>query len=522
LLQAAAALLAEEAAAIDAINVYPVPDGDTGSNMSATFQAAVDRLEATVGGASLGDALDALGRGALYGARGNSGVILSQALRGFADGARDTTRLDGPAFVAGLEAASAAAYRAVSHPAEGTMLTVLRRAAEAARDAAARETGLSLERAVKPALAAAEAAEAATMDQLPALREAGVPDAGGEGICTLLRGFAAALSGGIPARSMVAAARPLAGSLDHSGEASGFCTEFVIEAEAKPLDLAAIRRAAEDANRSVVVVGDAAAVRVHVHTDSPEAVTAAAARFGRITRLKVDDMAAQHERMAETGRGATARASVLAISHGEGFAKVFKGLGAAVMDLGTIQKPAAGEIARAAEATGSADVIVLPNHRNVVLAAQQAAGLARCTLHVVPTKTLVEGVAAAVAFDASAGIEANVRAMAESFEATATIEVTVASTDRTADGVRVARGQAIGLVDGRLVAATTAPRDALVAALANAAPPAGALITIYGGDGVGAAELEAARAEIARRFPLAEVEALDGGQPLYTFIASVE
>lgn len=527
LFMAASSHLRQSAAEIDAINVYPVPDGDTGTNMSATLREAVDRASETGDTPTVAEVLHAIARGALYGARGNSGVILSQALRGFESGVGPAELLDARGLADGLHAAAAQAYYAVSKPQEGTMLTVLREAATEAMQAAevmpARGSGLGCAPVMARAVLAAETAEAATIDQLPALTEAGVTDAGGEGVCVILGGLFAALSGETPRSAIHRAHRPIAMVEGHGKDEFGFCTEFLIEARDNPLDLDRVRAMAEaGGNRSVVVVGDETLARLHVHCLDPQPLIDAAAEFGTVSRVKAEDMGAQHERFKAGGSGAGARIAVLAMSRGEGFDAVFESLGAAVSDLGLVEKPPAGQIAGAADALRIPDVIVLSNHENVRLAAEQAASLAKCTLHLVPTTSLPQGVAAAMAFDPDESAAANILAMNEAAKDVTTVEVTVAAASRTADGIDVREGQAIALLDGRLVAAEQTPRQALLAGIRRAAPSRGSLVTIYGGEDTPPAELETARAEVEAAFDGVEVEALSGGQPLYPFIASVE
>lgn len=523
-LRAAALHLREQAAAVDAINVYPVPDGDTGSNMAATLSEAVGAT------AELGEApgaaavFEKLARGALFAARGNSGVILSQALRGFA-ASLDGEALDARGMAVGLEAAAAAAYRAVARPMEGTMLTVLRRAGEAARAAAAalpgEGAGLPCLSVLRAAVAAAEAAEAVTIDQLPALHEAGVTDAGGEGVCVILRGLLAWFEGRAPVAPALPGALPRLHSATEE-DGFGFCTEFMLEASpGASLDEGGLRELAGRApNTSLVIVGDASALRVHVHTDSPEELLREVEALGQLSRVKVDDMSAQHRRFAEEGSGATAKAGLLAVSSGSGWDAVFEGLGASVLDLGEIVKPAAGDIARAADALRRADVIVLPNHKNVQLAAQQAREIARSTLHIVPSTSMPQGVAAAIAFDPEAPVAENVAAMTGALTSVRTVEVTVAAADRTADGVSVRAGQAIALLDGALVLAAEDTTTALMQGLERAGAATAGLVTVY--PGAGATTDAELRRVLAQAFPGVALEFIGGGQPLYAYIASVE
>lgn len=522
LFEAGASAVAGDAAAINAINVYPVPDGDTGSNMAGTLREAVAAAQALPAGAAAGSVAEAVARGALYGARGNSGVILSQALRGFAESlGSDASAVDAAGLARALKSAADLAYRAVSVPKEGTMLTVLRRAAEAAEEAASGEPGSCLP-VLRAAAAAAREAEARTIEQLETLREAGVPDAGGEGVCVLLEAMLARLEGRDYAPPELPPVSQQSPGAPAQGQESdlGYCTEFVVEAAGeRTVDLDRLRALANRFGTSVVVVGDSRAARVHVHTGDPDGLTQQASELGTVSRLKVDDMNAQRARFQASGSGATARTGLLAISRGAGFDAVFESLGAAVLDMGEVEKPAAGEIARLADAVHTADVIVLPNHRNILLAAEQAAGLTRCTLHVVPTVSLPQGVAAALAFDPERAVRELVARMTGAAARVRTVEVTTAAADRTADGIAVRAGEAIAVLDGRLVAARATPEEALAAGIAAARPGEEALVTVYvGASGSG----EAARAAAEKAAPGVEVEVLDGGQPLYHYIAALE
>ncbi|GAB4324756.1 MAG: DAK2 domain-containing protein [Dehalococcoidia bacterium] len=517
----------EVAKAVDAINVYPVPDGDTGSNMAATMREAVDATLSLGPEATAADVLQQLARGALYGARGNSGVIFSQGLLGLAQGAGDCPALDARSLSLGLKRAADAAYAAVSKPVEGTMLTVMRAAATAAIRAADAlpkgGEGAAPHPVLDEALRAAEEAEAKTIDQLPELKEAGVPDAGGEGVCVILRGLAAALAGKRP-KPPALPDRPLATLAGHEDDRFGFCTEFILEEHAGRLvDVSGMRALAERTGvTSTVIVGDERALRVHVHTTDPEAFIQQAARFGRLVRPKFEDMSQQHGRFRETGSGAGTGVALLALSRGDGFDAIFESLDATIVDLGRVLKPPAGEIARAADALGVPDVIVLPNHKNVVMSARQAAALTRCTVHVVPTESLPQGIAAALACDPDKDVASNVAAMDIARKEVTTVEVTHAAADRTAEGIAVREGQAIALVDDRLVAAEDDVVDALLAGLAHAGAASASLVTIYAGQDCTPADAERAIKRARTAFPGIEVEHVRGGQPLYPLIASVE
>lgn len=519
---AAAIHLRDRATAIDAINVYPVPDGDTGTNMAATLRTAVEAAD-TIDSPAVPALLAAVAKGALYGARGNSGVILSQALKGFRAGVGNRDSLDAAAIALGLEYASLSAYAAVGKPVEGTMLTVLRAAASAATLYAATLTagglGQPCPSTLEAAVAAAEAAEAKTIEQLDSLREAGLPDAGGEGICVILRGLLAAITGTTPAVHLLPS-RPAGMNADH--DSFGFCTEFLVEAAGHPISERDVRAVAlGDGNTSLVVVGDESAWHVHIHTANPEPLLAAAATLGTIVSRKVEDMTAQNVRwLARTG--GTTEVGLLALTRGSGFTAIFQGLGAHVMQLGDTDKPSAGDIAHQADALHLSDVIVLPNHRDVIMAARQATSLARCNLHVVETKSLPEGIAVAMAYlpgtvaaDALPGLDA-------ARSAVTTVEVTIAAVDRTAEGIAVKAGETIALVDGRLVASDSGPIPVLLAGLTSANAADDCLITLYTGAGIDASMAQTVIAAVQSALPNATFETVDGGQGLYPFIASIE
>ena len=493
--------------------------------MAATLEAAVQEVSRIEGEPTVAGVLSGLARGALYGGRGNSGVILSQTFKGLAKGVGEASGLDAAGLARGLEEAARAAYAAVAAPSEGTMLTVLRVAAEAASTAATQlqsgGKGAPSRTVLASAVRAAEAAEAATPTQLAELAEAGVTDAGGEGICVILRGLLAALSGDAP--PAVATSSPTFVVRDSQHETYGHCTEFMLEGNhgVDRVVLAALLD--EHGARSVVLVGgEGEAFRVHAHLTKPDALIEAVAPLGRVLRLKVDDMDQQHVRFASSGSGSTVRLALLALSPGPGFDRVFASLGARTAPLALSEKPSAGEIASAAERLGVPDVIVLPNHKNVLLAAQQAVGIARCTLHVVPTQFVPAGVAAAMAFDPDRSPDQNSTAMHAAAATVRTIEVTIAAGDTKADGLSVQKGDAIALIDGRLSVVASTPIDAIVQGAKAVDGADAALITVYSGAEVDPAALNDVRKALAQALPGAEIEVLDGGQALYPFIASVE
>jgi DAK2 domain fusion protein YloV len=521
-----AAALRRQAAALNAINVFPVPDGDTGTNMSLTMRAAVDEAERATDG-TLSGVARAAARGALMGAKGNSGVILSQIIAGFVAPGGDA--LDGAAFAAALDRGRDAAYRVVSQPREGTILSVI----TAASAAAARATrGSDVESVLAAAADEARAAVARTPEQMPLLKEAGVVDAGAQGLYVLLEGMLRALRGeeiALPAEDLgtIDPAWLAATERAHEdGHAPGFCTEFVIQGEA--LDADAIRARLASMGESVLVVGGGALVRVHVHTHEPEDALAYARTLGAVSHEKADDMEAQFQALAarrhEHQAPARARSlAIVAVGAGDGVEALLRSIGAAaVVRGGQTMNPSAGEILAAIDATGARDVIVLPDNKNVILAAQQAARASSARVHVVPSRSVPQGIAALIAANSEAGVDENVAAMSAAIVAVRTGEVTHAARATTISGLSIAQGQPIGLVDGELCVAEPSIAAAVRACVARMLDGGDAsLVTLYAGEGEDAASAEALAEALRAEFGV-DVEVAAGGQPHYPYLIGVE
>lgn len=535
LVLAGAGCLEANADAINALNVFPVPDGDTGLNMTLTLRAALDATPPAA--ASVGEASAALARGALLGARGNSGVIFSQFLKGLAAALADNDVADGPAVAAALDAAADAGYEAVGNPVEGTMLSVMRAAGAAAlashADAGAAGTLLD-------ALAAAERALARTPEQLPVLKEAGVVDAGGQGVVAFLAGMAARAAGedadyraALPdgAASSAASANVSRDFLEHTEEEMyGYCTQFVVQGEG--LDPAALRERVMAVAASTVVIGDDRVVRVHAHAEDPGPLLSIGAAAGALSRVDIVNMDAQHQDfMTRHGyEAAPARAkrdraafAVVPVAPSEGLARIFRSLGAAaVVSGGQTMNPNAAAIIAAVEEANADLVVALPNNKNVILAAEQAAALAESSIAVAPSATIPQGVAAMLAVNPDLDAEANVAAMTAAMSGVRSGEVTTAVRSAVVDGVAVAEGQAIAMLDGALAAAAATPNDALAAMLDAAGAGDGALVTLYYGAGLAEPDARQAADALAERFPGAEIEIYDGGQPHYHYLVSIE
>ncbi|MGZ6271711.1 MAG: DAK2 domain-containing protein [Candidatus Limnocylindrales bacterium] len=538
---------------INALNVFPVPDGDTGSNMAATVRAALEEAQRVPEGERTVERVAAaIAFGSLMGARGNSGVILSQIFRGMATGLESKRHLNGPDLAHALTRGTETAYAAVVRPVEGTILTVIREAAVAAVEVAEREP--ELEPVLAAAVGAAERAVAKTPSLLPILREAGVVDAGGEGLYRVLEGGLRALRGRRRARSVEqpAAGESATGFLAPSAAAGGgldfgFETMFLVQAGAVPLELASLRAHLESIGDSVLVAGDERVAKVHVHSARPDDVIAYGLSLGQLSRISVENLDDQARDVREARAGeftgaaparreapptfgeppelpAEARVSVIAVVNGEGLQRAFESLGVqAVVHGGQSTNPSTGELLRALQAAPSREVVVLPNNPNVRLAAEQAAALCpERQVAVVPTRNAAEGIAALLALDPARSAAANAGPMLDAARAVQTVQVTRAVRDARFGRRRVKRGQAIALdPDDGLLASAKEPARAALAGVA-AFEPGFELLTLYYGDGIDLATAETLAQALVAAHPGSEVEVVHGGQPHYQFLIAAE
>jgi len=494
-------------ARVDDLNVYPVPDGDTGTNLTLTVRAVVEALE-TEGPDDRPGLAREIARAALMGARGNSGVILSQIARGAAEALAVS---DDPARV--LRAASDAAYRGVKRPVEGTMLTAIRELAEAA------EAGADLPGIVR----AGEECVVRTEAMLPVLRDAGVVDAGAAGLVEIVRGVVATLTGEeLPAAPSVVPG-PGIDAIHLEESRFRYCTVLVVEGSG--LDADELEAVLEPLGDSLLVVGDSAALKIHVHVDDPGVVLSAAVARGTIDGVEIADMRAQalerEQRLARAASAApVAAAAAVAIAAGEGNCRLFESLGARVVDGGRTMNPSTSDILAAIEAAPAPAAIVLPNNRNVFMAAEHAAQLASKRVLIVPTESLQAGIAAAGAYIPSNDVDTNLAAMREAADAISVGAIAVASRDTLLDGAAVAEGAWLGLVNGTLVASApdfgevarevvdrllAEPRDLLTLLTGPESPPLDSLLDAVRG-----------------AHPAVEVELHDGGQPHYALLLSAE
>ena len=553
--RAAVANLEAHVDEINALNVFPVPDGDTGTNMLATVKAALIEAEGAGEGARAERIAAAASFGALMGARGNSGVITSQILRGIAEALQGKARFNGLDLAHALDSGTRAAYGAVAKPVEGTILTVIREASAAA--VAAAEQQNDIEAVLTVTLDAAEKSVARTPSLLAILREAGVVDSGGQGLYRLFQGALLFMIGRAPETPSVAAgAAPKRSVLvAHADEGFGYETMYLLQARAgELLDVDALRDHLESIGESVLVAGDARAVKVHVHNDRPDLVISHGLEVGSLSRISVENLDNQARDVRETRAAEfTAEGSnpapsstgapsgpafagsgpatpgpipplaVVAVAAGDGLAAIFRDFGVSrVVVGGQSANPSTGELLEAINSVAADEVLILPNNPNVVLAARQVAHMTDRPVSVVATRNAAEGFAALLAMDPTLKAADNATAMTTAGRAIQTLSVTTAVRHATIGGVKVREGQTIVLdPDDGLVAVDDDVTRAVLTAIGSLAPGY-ELITVYYGDGTDLKKTELLAQQIGEAAPGAEVEVVHGGQPHYHFLISAE
>jgi fatty acid kinase len=515
LADAAHASLEASRARIDDLNVYPVPDGDTGTNMLLTVRAVLEALD-KAGESSRDEASRVAVRAALMGARGNSGVILSQIVRGAAEALEGVEEIDAVALGKALRSAADSAYASVREPQEGTILTVARALAEGAEAA----PGSDPAETIRAALEAGEEALARTPEQLPILREAGVVDAGGAGLVEIVRGIAAALRGQPLPEPAVAGASMLPTEAIHR-ELSRFryCTSLFVEGD--EVDPERIEAELGEYGDSLLVVGSPGAVKLHVHTDEPGRVLALATELGFVEEIDIKNMHVQVVQRSSRLAGAPAATDVVAVAAGSGNARLFRSIGASsIVECGESMNPAAQEIAEAIGRLAAPEAIVLPNSKNVVASARQAVELAGKPARVVPTESMQAGLAAMVAYRADASAEENAADMEKAAAGVRAGAITRASRSTMVGPLAVEEGNFLGLVDGEAVAAgaTLEPvaREVLER-LVDGRPDV--LTVLVGADAV---PFDRLREELEAAHPELEIEVHEGGQPHYPLLFSAE
>ena len=512
MVSAAHAAVKAQVARIDALNVYPVPDGDTGTNMLLTLRSALDETSGKSYG-SPEEASRACARAALMGARGNSGVILSQMIRGACEVLADRTTLDAKAFAAGLEGARERAYCSVREPVEGTMLTVINDAAQAACEAV--EGGdPDLPSVADVARQAAHDSVSRTPELLDVLREAGVVDAGGLGVAVVLDGLYTCVSGEeieVPEGGEEESAPDLE-AIHAREEAWGYCTEFVVDGFDG--DVEEFTEHVYASGRSVFVVADDGVVKVHVHTQDPGEALSYAGGFGRLAGVKVDDMEAQVRSRGQENRPQVSL-GVVAASRGEGNRAFFEQMGAVVVEGGQGENPSAADITGAVEKTGASAVVLLPNNKNIVPTAQQIGELVEAQIHVVPTTNIAAGLAVMVGYDSEGEPDEVVEEMLEISDSLRVGEVTRSVRDAHVGDRGVPEGAYIGFLGGELIAVEEGVCDAALVLAKKIVGDGADVLTLLGGEKLAEADLKAILDGIRGLVDDLEIEVRDGGQPLY-------
>ena len=543
MVQAGATRLNKQAEYVNSLNVFPVPDGDTGTNMGMTIENGAkevsDRSASTVG-----EAAGIFAKGLLMGARGNSGVITSQLFRGFSQSVKDKEELDGAALAAAFQSGVEVAYKAVMKPVEGTILTVSRGAAIGAKKKA--ESTNDAVEVMRAALEGAKTALAKTPDMLPVLKEVGVVDSGGQGLVFIYEGFLSALTGEFIASEEFQATpatmseminaehhKSVAGHVATEDIKFGYCTEIMVALKQGPtyvkdFDYDEFRNYLNNLGDSLLVVNDDEIVKVHVHTEDPGLVMQEGLKYGSLVKVKVDNMRNQHEAQVEKEERQAKPVeekeyAIIAVVAGDGLADIFKAQGVDyIISGGQTMNPSTEDFVKAVEELNARNIIILPNNKNILMAAQSAAEVIEQPAAVVETKTIPQGLTSLLTFDESKSIEENYERMSASLGDVASGSVTTAVRDTTIDGLEIHENDNLGMVDGKIVVSNPDMMETLEETFAHMLDEDSEIVTIYVGED-GSEELanELAQA-LAEKYEDVEVEIHQGGQPVYPYLFSVE
>ena len=524
LFAAGTAWLERHSAYVNSLNVFPVPDGDSGTNMLLTMQAAMKEVDASPEH-SAGAILKALSHGALLGARGNSGVILSQIIRGFSRAVEKKDFINANDFAASMVEGARTAYKGVVKPVEGTILTVCRESADAATIAATQSDDLRA--VIAKTVDAARASVVKTPMLLPVLREAGVVDAGGQGLLVILEGALKYLNGEPLDLAATGGGAQALEQITHE-EGWGFDIQFHIRG--KELDVDAIREKIASMGESALIVGDDTLIKVHVHAPMPGEILNYGCSVGILTNVIVENM---QEQYIDFMAGQSARPPVTAddiagigtvsVAPGAGLTRVFESLGASkIVSGGQTMNPSIQDLLKAADAIKSQQVIILPNNKNIIPAAQQAKQLSKKNLAIVPTKTIPQGIAALLAFNFQSDLDTNLKAMERAANHIRTLEITIATRSVKLDAIDVKEGAFIALIDDELAGTGDESTALALQMLEKMDTQDCEIVTLYYGDIVSARDAEVLADQIRKVYPSQEIEIVNGGQPHYHYIISVE
>lgn len=526
--------LSEESEFVNSLNVFPVPDGDTGTNMSMTFKAAVKEIENT-DSKSIGEVSKILAKGALMGARGNSGVILSQILRGLSKGLAGIDEADAGQVIAAFKQGSEAAYKAVMRPTEGTILSVIRAAAEAGMESDKTDIVELLEEIT----AAAKVMLDKTPDLLPALKKAKVVDSGGMGLYIILQGMTAALKEGIKAEisdvKISAGGNVGAKSTAEADIKFGYCTEFIILGDAsKAHDF---QNEIESLGDSMIVVGYEDVIKVHIHTNDPGLVLSKAVKIGELSKIKIDNMREEHrelllsEEEIEEGSKETEEAisterkqfAFITVAMGDGITKIFKELGADyVIEGGQTMNPSTQDMLECINKVNAEHIFILPNNKNIIMAANQAAEITEKDVRVIPTKSIQQGVTCLTMFNGDADVDSNEEELKEIMESVKSGSITYAVRDTEMDGLVIKEGNILGLQESKIVEVGTEKFEVTEKVLDKMIDEDSELITLFYGKDVSEEEVNEFVSKLEDKYDDLDIQCYEGNQPLYYFLMSVE
>ena len=531
------AVLNQNKEQVNALNVFPVPDGDTGTNMGLTIKSAVKNLDESM---DLKEICTAVSRGALMGARGNSGVILSQILRGFTMSIQNQKTVDAMSLATALQKGVEVAYKSVLKPVEGTILTVSRHFADAAVECAVYEKDIVT--VMRCAMEAGQKALENTPNQLPVLKEAGVVDSGGQGFLYIMQGCLLALEGkGLDQLSKLSDASEIpdktaafSAEIQESEITYRYCTELMIHNAKK--DYESVRKDLEKRDGdSLVVVGDEDVIKVHFHTNDPGEIISYALTVGELFDIKVENMKeqmareAREKKEAEAARGASAamepkkKCGVIAVAVGDGMTEIFKSLGAdEVISGGQTMNPSAEDIMACIDKVNAEEIVILPNNSNIILAAQQVVSIADRTVSVVPSKFVTQGLSALIQFNAAASAEENAEEMTASLDAVQNGEVTYAIRDTSVNGVEIKANDILCLLDGEIVCAEGSLDGAVLKLVEKMYHDEASLLTLYYGNEITEESANAMAEAIENAYSDLDIEVYQGGQTLYYYLISLE
>ncbi len=522
-------------AKVDALNVFPVPDGDTGTNMSLTIQSAVKELGLCMSN-RLPEICDAVSKGALKGARGNSGVILSQLFRGICSEIKKCDEITIKVFAKAMEAGTQVAYSAVSKPKEGTILTVARLMSEYAKQNAGKFKGFN--EFLEAVIQKGEEALAKTPELLPVLKKAGVVDSGGMGLLCVYKGFLSVLKGEEIDESSVYEVQETNPddvfgdnsdiiNLDLGEIEFAYCTEFFIinlKKKTTLVDIDKLKEKLMTIGDSVICIGDLELVKVHVHTNNPGIALSSAVELGELDRVKIENMLEQNRELKAKREAEKKEMGMLAICAGDGISDIFKDLMVdRVIEGGQTMNPSAADIADAVQRINAEHVFVFPNNKNIILAAEQAKALVENRkIHVIPSKNIPQGFAAALAFNPDATSEENKTEMIHALDNVKAGQVTYAVRDTNINGFQVKQGDIIGLDNKRILAKGANVNDTVLSLLQKLKDSTHEIITLYYGKDVKEEEAEALASKVSEAYPDCDIDYHYGGQPIYYYLVSLE